>query len=235
MILNSIFLFDLLQTFQDYGVIVAILVLAIITSFYIIRNSTKRIREQEEKIDTLYERIDKLMNKFTHDDTNELAGKFTNYAENANKIQIQLYHMLQNFGADRISIYEYHNGGKNLAGIEFKKCSNTYEAVELETKPIIKEMQNLPLSMNPLWSKILATKQDIEIPSVEKLQDTFLKTYLETQSIKTYYSSIMLDYDNTPIGFITLEYYRTARELTKDELDEFNEIAIKISVLINLK
>lgn len=234
--INSILLFDLLQTFQDYGVIVGILVLAVITSFYIIRNSTKRIREQEDKIDKLYDRIDKLMNKFTNDDTGgELTGKFINYAENANKIQIQLYHLLQNFGADRVSIYEYHNGGKNLAGVEFKKCSNTYEAVELETKPIIKEMQNLPLSMNPLWSKILATKKDIEIPNVASLQDTFMKTYLETQSIKTYYSSILLDYDNSPVGFISMEYYKVSRELTQDELDEFNDIAIKISVLINIK
>lgn len=234
--INSVLLFDLLQTFQDYGIIVGILVLAVITSFYIIRNSTKRIREQEDKIDKLYDRIDKLMNKFTNDDTGgELTGKFINYAENANKIQIQLYHLLQNFGADRVSIYEYHNGGKNLAGVEFKKCSNTYEAVELETKPIIKEMQNLPLSMNPLWSKILATKKDIEIPNVANLQDTFMKTYLETQSIKTYYSSILLDYDNSPVGFISMEYYKVSRELTQDELDEFNDIAIKISVLINIK
>jgi len=233
--INTILLFDLFQVFQDYGVIIAILVMAVITAFYIIRNSTKRIHEQEEKIDTLYERIDKLMNKFTHDDSTELTGKFISYAENANKIQIQLYHILQTFDADRVSIYEFHNGGKNLAGIEFKKCSNTYEAVELETKPIIKEMQNLPLSMNPLWSKVLATKDDIVIPNVEKLEDTFLKTYLVTQSIKTYYSSILLDYGNSPIGFITLEYYTAARKLTQDELTEFNEIAIKISVLINLK
>ena len=98
------------------------------------------------------------MNKFNGEGKSELSGKFVNYAENSNKIQIQLYHMLQNFGADRISIYEYHNGGKNLAGVEFKKCSNMYEAVALEVKPNIKEMQNLPLSINPLWNKILATR-----------------------------------------------------------------------------
>jgi hypothetical protein len=229
-----ILLFDVIQVFQDYGVIITILVLAIFTAFYMIKNSTKRIKEQEEKIDSLYSRIDKLMNKFTEDNS-ELTGKFINYAENSNKIQIQLYHLLQNYGAERVSIYEFHNGGRNLAGIEFKKCSNTYEAVSLEIKPIIKEMQNLPLSINPLWNKILVTRGDIEIPSVENLQDTFLKAYLETQSIKTYYSTILLDYDNSPIGFITLEYYKNSKELTKEQLDEFNDIAIKISVLINIK
>jgi hypothetical protein len=228
-------LFTVLELFQNYGVIITILMLGILIAYMMIRNSSKRIREQEEKIDSLYGRIDKLMNKFSSEENHELTGKFINYAENANKIQIQLYHLLQNFGAERVSIYEFHNGGKNLAGVEFKKCSNTYEAVSLETKPIIKELQNLPLSINPLWSKILSTREDIIIPSVDNLNDTFLKTYLETQSIKAYYSTIMQDYDNTPIGFITLEYYHNKKELTEAQFEEFNEIAIKISVLINIK
>ena len=235
MIISTLLLVDILQIFQNYGFIGTILLLAIFVAYMVIKNSSKRIREQEEKIDSLYGRIDKLMNKFSSEENHELTGKFINYAENANKIQIQLYHLLQNFGAERVSIYEFHNGGKNLAGVEFKKCSNTYEAVSLETKPIIKEMQNLPLSINPLWSKILVTRGDINIPSVEKIEDRFFKSYLESQSIKTYYSTILQDYDNTPIGFITLEYYKNSRELLPSEFEEFNEIAIKISVLINIK
>lgn len=228
-------LFNVLELFQNYGVIITILMLGILIAYMMIRNSSKRIREQEDKIDSLYGRIDKLMNKFSSEENHELTGKFISYAENANKIQIQLYHLLQNFGAERVSIYEFHNGGKNLAGIEFKKCSNTYEAVSLETKPIIKELQNLPLSINPLWSRILSTRDDINIPMVENLADNFLKVYLETQSIKAYYSTILQDYDNTPIGFITLEYYHYSKELTDAQFEEFNEIAIKISVLINIK
>lgn len=230
-----ILLMDVFQMFQDYGIIITVFVVFILIAYMMITNSSKRIKEQEEKIDSLYNRIDKLMNKFSAEENNDLTGKFISYAENANKIQIQLYHLLQNFGAERVSIYEFHNGGKNLAGVEFKKCSNTYEAVSLETKPMIKELQNLPLSINPLWNKILSLRDDIIIPSVEKLEDTFLKAYLESQSIKTYYSTILQDYDNTPIGFITMEYYHNTRELDEDQLYEFNEIAIKISVLINIK
>ena len=235
MAICTVLLVDIIQIFQNYGFIGTILLLSIFVAYMVIKNSSKRIREQEEKIDSLYSRIDKLMNKFSSDENHELTGKFINYAENANKIQIQLYHLLQNFGAERVSIYEFHNGGKNLAGVEFKKCSNTYEAVSLETKPTIKEMQNLPLSINPLWSKILVTRDDINIPSVEKIEDIFFKSYLESQSIKAYYSTILQDYDNTPIGFITLEYYKNSRELQPNEFEEFNEIAIKISVLINIK
>jgi hypothetical protein len=228
-------LFNVIDIFKEYGLVITLFIVFVLISYMLITNSTKRIREQEEKIDSLYKRIDQLVNKFKPDENSELTGKFINYAENANKIQIQLYHLLQNFEADRVAIYEFHNGGKNLAGVEFKKCSNTYEAVALETKPSIKELQNLPLSINPLWSKILATRDDIIIPSYVSLEDNFLKVYLETQNIKAYYSTILQDYDNTPVGFMCVEYYHNAKQLDQDELEEFKEIAIKISVLINIK
>jgi len=221
--------------FQEYGLALGSFMLLIIIGYYMMRNIIKRNREQEEKIDSLYERIDKLMGKMGVGDSGDLQSKFKDYAENANKIQILLYHILRSFNADRVSIYEFHNGGHNLQGIEFKKASNTYEAVELEIKPIIKEMQNLPISINPLWSKLLASRLPTKVSSVSNLDDTFLKSYLEAQSIKTYYSMLLVDYDGSPLGFISLEFYNKERELTNREFNEFENISIKISTLINIK
>jgi len=232
----SLILLNFVSLFQDYGLALGSFVLLIIIGYYMMRNIIKRNREQEEKIDSLYGRIDGLMNKLgNNDDSGDLQNKFKDYAENANKIQILLYHILRSFNADRVSIYEFHNGGKNLQGVEFKKSSNTYEAVELEIKPTIKEMQNLPISINPLWSKLLASRQPIKVSSVNNLDDDFFKSYLEAQSIKTYYSMLLVDYDSSPIGFISLEFYNKERELTGQEFNEFENISIKISTLINIK
>lgn len=222
-----------LDTFDQYGIFITILIIFILILYLLVTNSTKRVREQEKKIDSLYSRIDKLMGKFTPDAPDEF-DKFENYAENANKIQIQIYHLLQSLKADRISIYEFHNGGKNIAGVEFKKCTNMYEAVSLETAPIVKDMQNLPIGVNPLWSQILLDDKII-IPSSEDLEDSFLREYLIRQSIKTYYSIKLTDYSKSPVGFITLENYHRANPLTEEQLKEFTEIAMRISILINTK
>lgn len=231
----SMVLLSFFSIFQDYGIGIGSFILLAIVGYYMMRNIIKRNREQEEKIDSLYGRIDDLMNKMNGGETTDLANKFKDYAENANKIQILLYHILRSFNADRVSIYEFHNGGKNLQGIEFKKTSNTYEAVELEVKPIIKEMQNLPISINPLWAKLLATKEVIKVPSVASLDDDFLKSYLENQGVKTYYSMLLVDYDGSPVGFISLEFYNNERNLSDQEFNEFENISIKISTLINIK
>jgi len=231
----SFVMLSFVSLFQEYGLALGSFILLIIIGYYMMRNIIKRNREQEEKIDSLYTRIDKMMTKMSGGDNNDLTSKFKDYAENANKIQILLYHILRSFNADRVSIYEFHNGGHNLQGVEFKKSSNTYEAVELEIKPIIKEMQNLPISINPLWSKLLATRLPIRVTSVNKLDDEFLKSYLEAQSIKTYYSMLLVDYDSSPIGFISLELYNMERRMTDQEFNEFENISIKISTLINIK
>lgn len=231
----SFVILSFVSLFEEYGLALGSFILLVVIGYYMMRNIIKRNREQEEKIDSLYTRIDGLMNKMNGGESNDLTSKFKDYAENANKIQILLYHILRSFNADRVSIYEFHNGGKNLQGIEFKKSSNTYEAVELEIKPTIKEMQNLPISINPLWSKLLATRLPIKVPSVQSLDDDFFKSYLEAQSIKTYYSILLVDYDSSPIGFISLEFYNKERELTEQEFNEFENISIKISTLINIK
>lgn len=230
----SFIILSFVSLFQEYGLALGSFILLIIIGYYMMRNIIKRNREQEEKIDSLYTRIDGLMNKMSGENS-DLTSKFKDYAENANKIQILLYHILRSFNADRVSIYEFHNGGHNLQGVEFKKSSNTYEAVELEVKPIIKEMQNLPISINPLWSKLLANRLPIKVTSVNNLEDNFFKAYLEAQSIRTYYSILLVDYDSSPIGFISLEFYHRERELTQQEFNEFENISIKISTLINIK
>lgn len=227
-------LLSFFSIFEEYGVIVGVLILIFIIGYYIMRNIVKRNREQEQKIDSLYDRIDDLMSKMSGGG-DDVSSKLKDYAENANKVQILLYHLLRTFNADRVSIYEFHNGGKNLQGIDFKKCSNTYEAVELEVKTIIKEMQNLPVSINPLWSKLLADRKCIKISSVKNLEDDFLKSYLSVQNVNSYYAQLLLEYDSTPIGFISLEFYNNERTLNNLEFNEFENISIKIATLINIK
>ena len=91
--LNSILAVNIVNIFQDYGFIITVFLIIILIAYMLINSSAKRIKEQEDKIDSLYNRLDNMMKKMPNDDHSDLPAKFMNFAENANKIQIQMYHL----------------------------------------------------------------------------------------------------------------------------------------------
>lgn len=227
---------ELLELISNYGItIVLIAVLGIVVWLYIksILNSKKKT---EEKIDVLYDIVQKLQDKSSHE-SSITDEKLSTYAQNVNKVHELIYYLLKELEADRISIFEYHNGGSNIKGVKFNKCTNTYEAIEMGVDRKSKELQNLPISTNILWTNLLYERKPIIIDNVESLikNDKSLYVLLHSLEIKSYYSMLINDYDNSSIGFIEVIYYKNPKILNAEELKIFNDIAISISGLINKK
>jgi len=218
----------LLKLIDQYGVGLVALVVLGFFSWFLIKFILKRMNDQEKKIDDL---IEKLTNK---DDT-FTGEKLDSFAKNANKVQQIIYHLLNEFDADRVSVYEYHNGGKTISGIDFKKCSNTYEAVGKGVEEKYVEHQNIPISVNFLWSKLIIDKKPILISDISCLEQTDHTIYstLKTQDIKSYYSRLINDYNGRPIGFIVIYFQKGSVVLDNEQLKVFNDVAINIAGLIN--
>lgn len=221
---------ETLKLMDKYGVGLVALVVVTIFAGLLIRFILKRMRNQEKKIDVL---INKIINKNDEQHlTDEKMGKF---AINANRVQQLTYHLLKEFNANRISVYEFHNGGKTITGIDFKKCSNTYEAVGLGIEEKYNEYQNIPISVNFLWNKLLMDKKPIFISDISILEKTDNTIYqiLKSQGIKSYYSKLINDYNGKPIGFITIIFYFNNVVLTDKQLKTLNDTTISIGGLIN--
>lgn len=219
-----------LKLFDRYGVsLVALVVLGFLTWFFI-KFIIKKLNNQENKIDDL---VTKLLDSKKPDEHHQ--PNIEKFAKNASKVQQLCYYLLNEFEADRVSVFEYHNGGKTMCGVDFKKCSNTYEATELGIESKYKEYQNIPISINFLWNKLLLDKKPILIMNVDELKehDTTIYTTLKSDSVKSYYSKLLLDYDNKPIGFINIVFYKNAVSLNEEQLKMFFDSTITIAGLIN--
>jgi hypothetical protein len=213
---------------EKYGFTAVALVSVALFVVFLVKFILKRQKKQDEK-------IDEIINKLLCQQITPTQEKLDDFAETANKIQILIYHMLMEFKADRISIYEYHNGGKTISGVDFKKCSNTYEAVDLQIEPMVKQYQNLPLSTNTFWYKLILDKKPIEIADSSLVEDNTMRNLLKTNYINSYYSRLLLDYDCRAIGFITIEYYNSTVTLTEAQKQVFSDTVIQISGLISNK
>ena len=155
---------------EKYGFTAVALVVLGIFSWILVKYILNKFTVHEEKMDEIINRL--LDEKGGKPDSTLNAEKLINFAQHASKIQQLTYHLLNELEADRVSIFEFHNGGKTITGVDFKKCSNTYEAVELGIEPKYKDFQNIPISTNFLWNKLLLDKKTIAICDISDLQNT---------------------------------------------------------------
>lgn len=222
-----------LKMMEKYGLAAVGLVVLALFSFFLVRQLLKRLTAQDKKLDALIERLLEDKEKESSEGLN--VEKLDKFAKSANKIQQLTYYLLNEIEAERISIFEYHNGGKTITGVDFKKCSNTYEAVELGIESKYRDYQNIPISTNVLWNKLLLDKKPISIYDISELKETDNSIYifLSSQGIQSYYSRLILDYDNKPIGFLVITYYTNKVRLEEEHLKVINDATITIAGLIN--
>lgn len=221
------FLEALLQLFDKYAVSIVMLSITIIFIGVLMKYFLKLLKDQQKTIKDYMNSL----NQKPHISESSL----TSYANNANEIYSILHNYLNLIGANRISIYEYHNGGVNICGVEFKKCSLNYEAVDSKTSRIGQEQQQLPLSINPLWNKLIIKDGPILIEDLEdiKKSDNMIYLTLKENNIKSKYLKQLKTFDNKLIGFISIIYYDKPRKLSLDEQKQLNRIGFQIANLIN--
>jgi hypothetical protein len=124
--------------------------------------------------------------------------------------------------ANRIAICEYHNGETSFTGIPFNFVSMLIEDIDLNTKPIIKDFQKIPLG----------SLADVSHPQVIKRLYECDQEYLyirrddpdEALSIIAKYSetsqTLLYKLGKSPLdGILVITWIGGASELTSDQLE----------------
>ena len=170
--------------------------------------------------------------KYRDDD---FRNHFTASMEKTIRIQNLLNSLLVNTKADRAYIFEFHNGGHTVAGVDFTKCTNTYEVVNSGILPQIKNLQNLPIAMFILFVKMVISNKAIKIADIEEfkeLGDNGSYESLKAQGIGGIYAVGIYDDQQRPIGFIGLDYCKTCTFITATGIKRAKNLSAKLSVLL---
>ena len=91
------------------------------------------------------------------------------------KIQKDIDILLYTLNADRVFIFEFHNGKKNISGLPFKYADMTYEVANIERKVdrVYSKYQDVPLTMYKYPDYMYKQKLIIcTIEEIEKLEGT---------------------------------------------------------------
>ena len=138
--------------------------------------------------------------------------------------------------ADRVQLYDFHNGEHYANGRSALKTSCTYEVLRQGITSHQMKLQSIPLSCIPKFIKTLLDKNQLEVKDIEDLKEIMPATYSlkKTQDIKSFYDIILNNKQGEPIGFIAIQYVSDYRK-TYSNNDRENLLRLKFFIEENLE
>ena len=134
------------------------------------------------------------------------------------------------FRADRIQVYDYHNGGHFANGRSALKVSCTYEVVRNGIKSCQQELQGIPLTFIAQFNDRLLNEKTMYIKDVEEIKDSMPFTYQikNNQGIKSFYDIILNNKNGDPIGFLAIQYNNQDIRILEEDKKEILKFKLSI-------
>lgn len=160
----------------------------------------------------------------------QLSSKLTGIplSEYSTSIHLALSQIGEFLDADRSYIFELDKTGTIM--------SNTFEWCNEGIVPSIDDLQNIPCSLFPRWMECLLNNENIVIPCVSELPDSWKaeKEVLEPQGIQSLLV-IPLFADNVLTGFVGLDSVRQEKAYSLEELNTLKVWGSMLAGLIKQK
>lgn len=139
-------------------------------------------------------------------------------------------------GADRVQIYDFHNGGHYANGRSALKTSCTYEVVRSGVQGYQGMLQAIPLSCIPHFTSRLINECEFDCTNLENIKNVMPGTYglKKSQGIKSFYDIILNNKKGEPIGFLGIQYVDKCHK-TYNSKDKNEVLRLKFFIEENLE
>ena len=126
--------------------------------------------------------------------------------------------------ADRVQIYDFHNGGHYANGRSALKTTCTYEVTRAGIKGYQMYLQALPLSAIPRFTKTLLNDKEMCVCDIELIKDTMPGAYniKKEQGVKGFHDIVLENKYGEPIGFLGIQYVNNSHKTYNNK--EKNEV-----------
>lgn len=110
--------------------------------------------------------------------------------------------------ADRVQVYEFHNGAHYANGRSALKTTCTYEVCKYGTKSCINLLSGIPLSCVPAFIKLLLDKSELLVKNMEDIKNTMPSTYniKSSMNVTSFYDVVICNKDGEPVGFVAVQF-----------------------------
>lgn len=154
---------------------------------------------------------------------------------NNEKLHVSCEKLLYKVQADRVMILELHNGLENNNGLPFSKCSATYEALELNVRPVAEQYQNVNLSLMPFANLIF--EQGYWCGDVEELAAFDKGLYYKMKSNGTeHFAACLIEGVDKALALLFVSYKNPTSEVHDCATirENIRHIALELALLLEL-
>lgn len=155
---------------------------------------------------------------------NSIPKKIKNQCNIDNEIIKRMEELKEYLNADRVQVYDFHNGGHYANGRSALKTSCTYEVCRQGCRSYQMYLQAIPLSCIPQFIETLLNKEELKVNDLEEIKDKMTSTYhlKKDQGVRCFYDIVIHNKNKEPIGFLAIQYLTENK--VKFNNDEKNEI-----------
>ena len=155
---------------------------------------------------------------------NSIPKKIKNQINIDNEIIKRMEELKEYLNADRVQVYDFHNGGHYANGRSALKTSCTFEVCRTGCRSYQMYLQSIPLSCIPQFVETLLNQEELKVNDLEDIKQNMTSTYhlKKDQGVRSFYDIIIHNKNKEPIGFLAIQY------LTENKVNfshnELNEI-----------
>ena len=141
--------------------------------------------------------------------------------------------------ADRIHLYEFHNGEHYADYRSALKFSCSYEVTKAGTASVMHKCTSIPISVMPKFINKITTEGCFYCNNIEEIKDTMASTYAfkNNLNIESFYDIAIKNPQGMIIGFIAVQWDKgTKRNLNPDEIKKlvwYVEEKIQCAIALN--
>ena len=133
-----------------------------------------------------------------------------------------LNYVLDETGADRVYILEFHNGEHYFSGRSQQKLSCTYEVVSEGISSECQTLQNIRTSNFHGLTHSVSQEKTFKCPNLEEYSDDIgFKSFLEQKGVKSFFARPVKTLNGKILGILCFEYVKENRKWS-EEAEEFS-------------
>lgn len=149
----------------------------------------------------------KKMDSYFDEKKENVPGKVIKQSDIDNKILTRLEHVKEALNADRILVFDFHNGEHFANGRSALRMSASYEVVRYGVERKQQDLQKLPLSILPNLIRELLDKGIYFVDDFEKFKNVQPEySICSALQMKALYNYIINDSNGAPVGFVSIQF-----------------------------